>query len=63
MNSAKDFAITFCAKFLQAFGLKGAQFLRGFGLRGSVLARFRFKGVTETSRFTDNENHSQVVEN
>ena len=35
MNSIKDFGKIFCAKFLQAFGLKSAQFLQAFGLSGA----------------------------
>jgi hypothetical protein len=37
-----------------------AKFLQGFGLRGEVLARYRFKAITERGRFSDNDNHSHM---
>ena len=52
--------IIFCAKFLQGTGLRVAKFLQGFGLRGKVLARYRFKAITERGRFSDNDNHSHM---
>lgn len=56
----KNLKQIFCAKFLQGSGLRRSKFLQGIGLKGEVLARYRFKAITERGRFSDNENHSHI---